>query len=112
VSCLLLLTGSLLVFSARTRSLVVFGIAMAASGSYFNATARSFVTALVSPDDLGAVYTGITVATYAGMLASGPLLAQIFHWGMEVGGIWTGLPFLVASGLFLVCLFAVSVIDL
>jgi predicted MFS family arabinose efflux permease len=101
-----------MIFSAGSPSLVVFGIVMAASASYFNATARSFVTALVSPDHLGAIYAGITVATYAGMLASGPLLAQIFHWGMEAEGIWTGLPFLVASGLFLICLFAISIIDL
>jgi MFS family permease len=112
LSCLLLSTGSFTVFTAGNPSLVVFGIILAASGSFFNATARGFVTALVSPNHLGAVYTGITVATYGGMLASGPLLAQVFHWGMKVGGLWTGLPFLVASGLFLVCLAAVSVIDL
>jgi predicted MFS family arabinose efflux permease len=75
LSCLLVFAGSLIVSLAEAPSLVVFGVIMAAAGSVFNATARSFVTVLVNPDHLGAVHTGITVATYVGMLASGLLLA-------------------------------------
>ncbi|KAI5203412.1 hypothetical protein E4T39_04261 [Aureobasidium subglaciale] len=110
-SCILLLTGAMTIFFAAFPAQVILGTILAALGSSFNVTAKSFVTALVPPDNFGAVYTGITVATYGGILISGPLFAHTFHWGLQLGGSWMGLPFLVASGLFLLCLVALSLAD-
>jgi MFS family permease len=111
ISCLLLLIGSLTMFLAASPALVILGTIIAALGSSFNVTAKSFVTVLIPPDDFGAVYTGITVATYGGVLSSGPLFAHTFHYGLRLWGFWMGLPFLVASGLFLLCLVALSLVD-
>lgn len=111
-SCLLLAYGSLAIFLAQSPWIVILGCAFTALGSSCNTLARSFVTSLIRPDCLGAAYTGITVATYGGSLASGPILARIFHWGLKIGGPWTGLPFLVASGLFVFCLIMLSLMDM
>lgn len=63
---------------------------------------------MAEQEHLGALYGAIAVFTYCGILAGGPLLALTFSWGMRIGGMWMGLPFLVAAGLFSFALMAVS----
>lgn len=44
------------------------------------------------------------MATSVGILISGPVLAATYTWGLLQGGVWTGTPFLLASGLHMVAL--------
>jgi hypothetical protein len=44
------------------------------------------------------------IAQSVGILISGPILAAIYGWGLSQGGIWTGAPFLLASGLHIIAL--------
>lgn len=48
-------------------------------------------------------YAAGSVAQSVGTLISGPVLATTFSWGSQ-GGIWTGAPFLLASGLHILAL--------
>ncbi|KAK3322845.1 major facilitator superfamily domain-containing protein [Apodospora peruviana] len=64
---------------------------------------RSIVTSLVAKGHLAALYT-ISVLVYGGMLAGGPVLASAFHWGLRIGGLWQGLPYLVICVCFAVAL--------
>ena len=108
VSLFLLFCGFLLVFLAFRPVLIFIGLIVFALGSSFAVTARSLIAALVKKEALGTVFTAIAVVTSGGMLIAGPLLANTFRWGMCLGDFWMGLPFLVASLLYIVALLSVS----
>lgn len=53
---------------------------------------------------------GISVLTYAGVLAGNPISAGVFKLGMRLGDFWMGMPWLMAGGCFLVALLVVSTV--
>ena len=63
---------------------------------------------MVEKDNLGLLYTAITVLTYCGILVGGPLFASMFQLGMHLGDPWVGLPFFVSGVSFLLAFFAIS----
>ena len=109
ISGALLVAGSTVIFLSATPILLILGQIMFALGFAFEVTARSLLTSLVDLKHLGIVYTGISVMTYGGVIVGGPLLANSFRWGMQRGDFWMGLPFLIAAGLFMLALIAVSI---
>jgi len=108
LSGLFLIVGSLTTFLASASPLLIIAQLVFGLGSAFNVTARSLVTGLVDQEHLGTLYSSISATAYCGVLVGGPLLAGAFSWGMRAGGMWIGLPFLVASGLFTLAVLAVS----
>ncbi|KAJ9151387.1 MFS multidrug transporter [Pleurostoma richardsiae] len=108
VSGVCLVLGSFTIFIGATPALLILGLAVFALGLAFTVTARSFVTAMIDQRHLGIIYTAISVMTYAGIVVGGPLLAATFKWGMMLSEFWLGLPYLVASGVFLLALLLVS----
>jgi hypothetical protein len=103
-----LIVGSLTTFLAPTAVILVLSQILFALGFAFKITARSFITSLVEQKRLGALYTAIATISYAGILVGSPLLAASFSWGMRLGDFWSGLPFLIASGLFTLATLTIS----
>ncbi|KAE8351280.1 major facilitator superfamily domain-containing protein [Aspergillus coremiiformis] len=103
-----LIVGSAIIFLAASPPALVFGQAIFALGVAFSVTARSFLTGMVDPRHLGAVYTAVTAMLYGGLVIGSPLLAQALQLGLQLGGTWVGLPFLLAAVLFTLALGAVS----
>lgn len=58
---------------------------------------------MVEPSHRAVLYTGISILVYGGILAGSPVGAALFKRGMELGGRWDGLPFLVTTGCFVGC---------
>lgn len=71
-------------------------------------TARTVITGLIGKQHVGTLYGLIAVASYGGALVGGPLIAKAFSVGLHVGGLWTGLPFLMTGALFFLALLSVS----
>jgi MFS family permease len=111
-SGLLLTVGSIIMFLAPVPAILILGLVIFALGSTFHLTARSLVTSLVVSDHVATLYSAIAVVTSGGMLVAGPLLANTYRWGMQLGENWIGLPFLVAASLYLLALLAISFVKL
>ncbi|KAE8418381.1 hypothetical protein BDV36DRAFT_308732 [Aspergillus pseudocaelatus] len=103
-----LIIGSFLMFLAASPGTLIFGQMVFALGFAFSVTARSFLTGMVDPLHVGTVFTGVTTMLYGGLVIGSPMLAKAFQWGLQLGGIWVGLPFLLAAVLFTIALGAVS----
>ncbi|PQK17555.1 hypothetical protein BB8028_0008g00640 [Beauveria bassiana] len=102
ISGVCLAVGSVLIFLSSNPLGLVLGQTFIALGFSFTVTARSFLTAMVEPRFLSLLYSGVTSVTYAGLIVGGPVFSTALKWGLKLGGIWIGLPFLVAAVLFTV----------
>jgi MFS family permease len=107
-SGLFLVMGTGICFAADSWAVLVLGQVLTNFGLAFTVPARSIVTTMVAQEHLAALYTVISVLSYSGMLVGGPLLAGAFRWGLRIGGLWLGMPFLVACVCFTLALLAVS----
>ncbi|KAJ5366109.1 hypothetical protein N7541_000050 [Penicillium brevicompactum] len=103
-----LIIGSFVMFLAASPGTLVFGQTVFALGFAFSVTARSFLTGMVDPMHIGTVFTGVTTMLYGGLVIGSPMLAKTLQWGLQLGGIWVGLPFLLAAVLFTLALSAIS----
>lgn len=111
-TALLLTLGTLMMFLAPTPAVLIVGIAAYALGSPLYIAARSLVTFLVLPNQIGVLYTFLATIQSLGMLVAGPLLAYVFRWGMQLGDPWLGLPFLAASVMYLAVLLLICAVNL
>lgn len=84
---------------ATNPVMLVLGLIFTALGSSFHLTLRGFMTNFVPTTSVGLLFTAIAVAQGLARLVSGPLLAEMFTWGMRAGGFWLGLPYLLSSGM-------------
>jgi len=101
-SSLVILAGLVGIGIAQTASLAITGVVLSALGSGIDALLRSFLTSVIAQDELSLFYTAMTLFQILGESASGPLYSSLFSLGLNMEGTWLGLPFLVASGLFVV----------
>ncbi|KUL91414.1 hypothetical protein ZTR_01496 [Talaromyces verruculosus] len=108
----LLTIGMLLMFSAPAPAILIIGLVAVALGSPLHLTARSLITSLVLPNQVGVLYTSLAVVQSVGILIAGPLLANTFRWGMKLGDTWLGLPFLAAAVMYLLSFLLISVVNL
>jgi hypothetical protein len=69
-------------------------------GGGYNVLVRSLLTSIVEASHVGTLYNTIAVTETIGMLFAGPLLSSSFRSGLDLGGAWIGLPFIVAGGFF------------
>ncbi|KAH0369008.1 MFS general substrate transporter, partial [Aureobasidium melanogenum] len=68
---------------------------IATMGNGFPVFLRSFLTGLVEPNRVAELYTIVGVVDTLGLMIGGPLLAWLFQRGMQLGGVFVGLPFVV-----------------
>lgn len=109
-SGLLLVAGCAVVFLAMDPAMLIFGLVLVSLGDVFSVPVRSLATGLVDPQHLGLLYTVIEVMTQAGLFIGQPMLAASFSWGLKLGGVWIGMPFLLAAGFFFMALIAISTV--
>lgn len=108
ISGFFLVIGTSIIFAAGSWTILVLGQVLYSMGMAFSVPARSIVTSMVEKKHLAALYTTISVLLYSGMLTGGPLFAGAFGWGLRLGGLWTGMPYLISGGCFALALLAVS----
>ncbi|KAK2597400.1 hypothetical protein QQS21_006024 [Conoideocrella luteorostrata] len=107
-SGLLLVLGCAIVFQAVSSVSMVTGLVLISLGDVFAIPVRSLATGLVHPRHLAVLYTVIEVMTQSGLFIGQPMLAGAFRWGLNLGDVWLGLPFLFAATFFLLAFIAVS----
>lgn len=93
--CLLTISFLVLAFAPRVW-VIALGLLLYTLGTGFNTFARSLVSVLVEPTMIGTLYTMISVMDTLGSLSAGPLVAEAFKWGMHLGGVWHGLPYMLS----------------
>jgi hypothetical protein len=112
ISGTLLAIGSFMVSLAWTPGLLVAGLTFLALGSAFQLLARSLAAAVVSTTERGFLFTAIAVVTGIGQFFAGPVLANAFRKGMDIGGWAIGLPFMITGGLYILATLAVFLVRL
>ncbi|KAG9230731.1 major facilitator superfamily domain-containing protein [Amylocarpus encephaloides] len=103
-SCILIIVGVTVVGLAQSSILMVAGVVISALGSSLLVSFRCAMIALFPQTPVASLNAVTAIAESFGILISGPVLAAIYSWGLSQGGIWTGAPFLLASGLHILAL--------
>lgn len=99
-SIICLVIGTFGLGLAPTSAVMILALTVSSLGSGYGATIRSLLTATVSPNHTGVLYSLMSLLESTGALIAGPLLAVTFRIGMDWGGIWIGLPFIAAGFMF------------
>jgi hypothetical protein len=69
-------------------------------GNGSSSAARSLITALVRPDQVSRLYAVVAVLDTIGSLVSGPMLSEAYSWGLHIGGLWSGMAFILIALLY------------
>lgn len=104
VSCILIIAGILAVGLAQDAILMVSGVVISALGSSLLVFFRSAMISLLPDTPLAPLNAVSGMAQSLGIIIAGPLLPAVYSWGLSQGGIWVGVPFLVASGVHVIVL--------
>jgi hypothetical protein len=107
-SAIVAVLGSFLIAVSFHPAMAGAGVGIMSLSSGFSPVVRSIASSLVNPEHIGTLYTSMGVVTMFGITVSGPINAMSFNLGLHLGGLWSGLPYLVNSGLFLMTLAAMS----
>lgn len=115
---IVLTTVSMLVMGfAAYPALLVFGLLIYNMGTGYQAAMRSVAIHVVggqASPDVGKLMSTIAIVESIGVMVAGPLLSQMFQWGMDLGSTWLGLPFMgsfVVLAVMTVATFSISVKD-
>lgn len=96
-----LIVGSAIMSLASTAVTFVTGVGLFALGWGFFSALRSLATELVPSSQIGLLNMSIALSQNIGGMIAGPSLAAAFKFGVEMGGMWMGLPYVVAVVLFI-----------
>ncbi|PWI68291.1 hypothetical protein PCL_02060 [Purpureocillium lilacinum] len=109
VSVVLVVTGGFMLAFAAVPWLLVSSLIVTSMGIGFTMLCRALLNAVVEPHTVATLNTTIsTMETLMGLVGA-PALGWLMSRGMELGGPWLGLPYLVTaicSALVLVAVFA------
>lgn len=102
-SIILTAVSFLVIGLAAYPALLVVGLLIYNLGTGYNAAMRSVSIHVVggqSSPNIGKLMSTIAIVESFGALVAGPLLNQLFQWGMAMGSVWLGLPFLAGMFVF------------
>jgi|SRR5690242_876722 len=102
-SIILTATSFLVIGLAAYPALLIVGLLVYNLGTGYNAAMRSVSIHVVggqSSHNIGKLMSTIAIVESLGALVAGPLLNQLFQWGISLGGMWLGLPFLAGMLVF------------
>ncbi|KAJ5720497.1 MFS general substrate transporter [Penicillium malachiteum] len=100
ILCLISALGFIIMSEAISWAMLIMGVVLLSLGAAFAVFGRSFMTSLVPSEHIGTLYSSAAALTSLGMMISGPFLAYMFRWGLELGRSWLGLPFILAGALY------------
>lgn len=96
-SCVLLILADLLIAFSNTPALFAAGLVLLAGGCGLPPLLRSLLNALVEPHHVGTLNTLLAFMDTLGLMTAAPVFSQALRRGIEMGGGWIGLPFVVAA---------------
>ena len=96
-SAALIALGFLMIGLAPSRSLLSCALVINSMGWGLFTFLRSLLTSLVEAHHVARLNTLIGVFDTVGYMIGSPLLALLFETGLELGGVWSGLPFLFCA---------------
>lgn len=99
-SVMCLLIGTLGMGLSPHVSIMLFFLVIQTMGAGFVYTTRSVVTTMIHRDQTARLYTLIEIIQAMGMIMASPVMTGFFNWGLQLGGFWIGLAWMVAAGLF------------
>ncbi|PYI01625.1 MFS general substrate transporter [Aspergillus sclerotiicarbonarius CBS 121057] len=82
---------------APTIGLSMLGVAIYTVGTGFETFAQSLISSFINPTMIGALYSTLAMMQTTGSLLAGPSMSWAFRWGMELGGVWLGMPYLASA---------------
>ena len=97
-SAALIALSFLIIGLAPNLLLLISALVINSLGWGFFSFLRSLLTSLVEAHHLARLNTLIGIFNTVGLMIGSPLLAMLFKKGLELGGIWSGLPFIVCAG--------------
>lgn len=95
-----LLLGTLGMGLSPNVGIMIFFLVIQTLGAGFVYTTRSLVTTMIQRDQTARLYTMIEIIQALGMILASPTMTGFFKWGLQLGGFWQGLAWMVASVLF------------
>ncbi|KAM0417336.1 hypothetical protein ACHAPT_012652 [Fusarium lateritium] len=90
--------GLLMAFAGGPWSFIL-ALVITSFGHGFVALCRAILNAVVEPHTIATLNTTITLIEMIMGLAAAPATSWLLSRGMELGGAWLGLPFLVTAGM-------------
>jgi hypothetical protein len=99
-SVICLLVGTLGMGLSPYVWLVIFFLVIQTMGAGFVYTTRAIVATMIKPEETARVYVMIEIIQAFGMILASPTMTNVFKWGINLGGVWRGLAWMVASSLF------------
>ncbi|KAF7546054.1 hypothetical protein G7Z17_g8707 [Cylindrodendrum hubeiense] len=99
ISSLFLVSGVLLMTVAAAPWLFVTSLVITSLGNGFSTLCRALLNAVVEPHTVATLNTTISLVEMLIALISGPAMGWLLSEGMDLGGAWQGLPFLVLTAL-------------
>ncbi|KAK0649758.1 major facilitator superfamily domain-containing protein [Cercophora newfieldiana] len=98
-SAVLQIVGGFTVALAATPAALISGVAISGLATGYSIFVRSLMTSLMV-NDIGILYTVISIQEALGIFIANPLLSVLFRRGIDLGGRWVGLPFVMAALLY------------
>ncbi|CAK7215197.1 hypothetical protein SBRCBS47491_002401 [Sporothrix bragantina] len=108
-SGVLLVLGSILIAFAVTPALLSVALVVFSLGGGYSSVMRSLLNAFVEPHHLAMLNTLLGLLEFSGLMVAAPVLFGALQRGVALGGVWTGLPFLICAGMCLVSTLVVVV---
>ncbi|EMC95092.1 hypothetical protein BAUCODRAFT_123567 [Baudoinia panamericana UAMH 10762] len=111
-SLLLTALGTTMIGLAPNVPTVAISMAITSLGLGAHIMIRSFLTSLVPAHHIARVFSIVSIVDTLGSMFGGALLAGLFKRGMQLGGVWIGMPFFfigMLSAAFAVLLFIVRI---
>ncbi|KAJ5971438.1 MFS general substrate transporter [Penicillium vulpinum] len=99
ISIVAITIGFAIIGIAPVVGLSMFGIAIYTAGSGFSTFARSLISSLTDPTMMGTLYSTLALMDTLGSLLAGPMMSWAFRWGMNLGGVWLGMPYIISAAL-------------
>ncbi|KAK4186417.1 major facilitator superfamily domain-containing protein [Podospora australis] len=94
--------GCLVIAAAANGYLFSVGLVWFALGSGMPPIVRSLLNGMVEEHHVGTLNVLVGLLETVGLMMAGPLLSKSLSVGMNLGGAWVGLPFLVAGIFFVI----------
>jgi hypothetical protein len=102
VSAAIGVLGLLAMGTAQTITLFIGAMVFTECGAGLQAALRSILTELVDQTHVALVMTALGMFLTISEMVAGPLTAEMFKVGMDLGGLWVGMPYISSAMLLLV----------